>query len=556
MSGMVKQKKYDIEDSNVALLGSEFDKKVRLASANTEDAWKGAGKACGMQIWRIEQFKVVAWPKSKYGKFHSGDSYICLNTYKDPENEHKLKYDIHFWLGATSTQDEYGTAAYKTVELDSFLGDEPVQHREVEGHESSMFCSYFSEKGGVQILDGGVDSGFNHVEPESYKPRLLHIKGRKNVRMVEVPLCASSLNEGDVFVLDNGLMIYQWQGKGASAREKMRAAQLCRALDDERKGIPEVQVIDQMGSQEETDQFWALLGGKGDIAADLGGDAEWEKKNDKNLFHLSDAGGKLEFKKIATGKDVTRDKLDTNDVFILDAGVEVYVWVGKGASDGERKNAMSTTQEYLKTNDRPSWLPVTRIVEGGENRFFDQLFHVKGGAIAAKFAGNAKSAPVAEKLTTGSGCYLTYTTASNGSLFLNWSHTAIDGALAYIAPGKSVPGFKFKNKGGREELTRGCDNTAKNLFEGWCNYMKLAKEYKSAITVLDKNVDVWVNDDANALFRADTGVAFELHQHNTPAVGICAKSKDLFTGTAKIGRDLFLNTAQQAGSALVLPKNK
>ena len=40
-------------------------------------------------------------------------------------------------------QDENGTAAYKTVELDTFLDDGPVQHREVMGHESSLFKSYF-----------------------------------------------------------------------------------------------------------------------------------------------------------------------------------------------------------------------------------------------------------------------------------------------------------------------------------------------------------------------------------------------------------------------------
>ena len=41
----------------------------------------------------------------------------------------RLEQHIHFWLGAQSSQDEAGVAAYKTVELDEFLGGAPIQHR-------------------------------------------------------------------------------------------------------------------------------------------------------------------------------------------------------------------------------------------------------------------------------------------------------------------------------------------------------------------------------------------------------------------------------------------
>jgi len=41
---MLKQQKIDIADTNIALLGSELEKKVRLAAAETEEAWKNAGK--------------------------------------------------------------------------------------------------------------------------------------------------------------------------------------------------------------------------------------------------------------------------------------------------------------------------------------------------------------------------------------------------------------------------------------------------------------------------------------------------------------------------------
>lgn len=113
-------------------------------------------------------------------------------------------------MGEFTTQDEAGTAAYKTVELDDKLGGAPVQHREVQGHESDLFLGYFPENT-IETMEGGIESGFKHVEVDKYEPRLLHVKGnRQNVRITQVPLVAKSLNSGDVFILDLGLEIYQW----------------------------------------------------------------------------------------------------------------------------------------------------------------------------------------------------------------------------------------------------------------------------------------------------------------------------------------------------------
>jgi len=173
---MLKPKEYNLEDSNIANLGSDLDKKIREAAAKTEKAWTNAGQKVGLEIWRIEKFQVVSWPKDSHGSFFSGDSYIVLNTYKLPDSE-ALKWDIHFWLGKHTSQDEAGTAAYKTVELDDLLRGAPIQHREVQGHESDLFMGYFQNN--IKLMEGGVDSGFKHVEPEKYRPRLLHCKGKK-----------------------------------------------------------------------------------------------------------------------------------------------------------------------------------------------------------------------------------------------------------------------------------------------------------------------------------------------------------------------------------------
>jgi len=295
-----------------------------------------------------------------------------LNTYKKKDSP-KIMWDVHFWLGKFTTQDEAGTAAYKTVELDDLLGGEPVQHREVQGYESDLFLGYFKNQ--IKILEGGVESGFKHVEPEKYRPRLLHLKGKKKVRVTEVEKSFKSLNSGDVFVLDCGLQIYQWNGTKAGPQEKMKGATLCRALDDERKGLATVTVFEESGKDVKT--FFDALGGSGAIksAEEGGDDNEEEKKTQKILFRLSDASGSLTFTEVAKGAAVKKNLLDPNDVFILDTGAEVFAWIGKGASVGEKKNSMSYAQDYLKKYNRPAYISICRILQGGENEVFEDAFN-------------------------------------------------------------------------------------------------------------------------------------------------------------------------------------
>jgi gelsolin len=372
MSGLVKAKEYKVDDSNIAGLGSDADKKARVAAASTEDAWKGAGKSVGIQIWRIEKFLVKPWPKDQYGSFYDGDAYIVLKTWKKPEVE-KLFWDIFFWLGKNSSQDEQGVAAYKTVELDDLLGTEPTQHREVQGEEGTEFLAAFNNK--INLLSGGIESGFKHVEPAKYVPRLLWVKGKRLIRVTQVELSHKSLNSGDVFVLDCGLQIFQFNGKSAGPMEKQKGAQITRALKDERKSQPQVVVVEEEDKGVDADTFWSKVGGKSTIktAEEGGADDEAHKENAKirRLFQLSDASGKMTFKLIAEGNAVKRSQLITDDVMIFDSGSEVFAWVGKGSNKEERRKALGFAQDYLKNYNRPNSLPICRVLEGGENQAFN-----------------------------------------------------------------------------------------------------------------------------------------------------------------------------------------
>lgn len=86
----------------------------------------------------------------------------------------------------TIKQDEAGAAAIKTVELDAVLGGRAVQYREVQGHETQKFLSYF--KPCIIPQEGGAASGFTHVEAEEHKIRLFVCKGKHVVNVKEASL--------------------------------------------------------------------------------------------------------------------------------------------------------------------------------------------------------------------------------------------------------------------------------------------------------------------------------------------------------------------------------
>lgn len=374
--GLVRQQKIDLLSTNIAFLGTDLEKNARATAAASEEQWKTAGKEAGLQIWRIEKFQVVPWPKDQYGKFYQGDSYIVLSTKKIND---VFSWDIHFWLGLETTADEAGTAAYKTVELDDFLGTLPVQHREVQGFESQLFLSYFPNQA-ITILAGGIETGFRHVGPAEYRTRLLHIKGQlKCCRVSEVPLAISSLNSGDCFILDKGLHLYQMNGAKSSSGERIKAAQLAQAIDSEREGRATVHVAEQGdGDKDFWPAFWEAFGGEGPISDDCGSDASATVQSEatRRLMHLKEGpDGSISFTEVATGQ-FNKGMLNSDDVFVLDLGSEVYVWVGKHSSPKERRQGILYAQKYLVDFNRPKALPIHRVLEGGENEVFETAFKI------------------------------------------------------------------------------------------------------------------------------------------------------------------------------------
>jgi len=98
-----------------------------------------------------------------------------------------------------------------------------------------------------------------------------------------------------------------------------------------------------------------------------------KKSYTKALHQLSDAGGHLKLTEVATGS-LKKTHLKSSDVFIVDIGPQVFVWVGKDASKKEKALALHYAAHYLKHHGRPFGTPVARVVEGHESSDFWKHF--------------------------------------------------------------------------------------------------------------------------------------------------------------------------------------
>ena len=122
-----------------------------------------------------------------------------------------------------------------------------------------MFLSYF--KNGIFYLEGGVESGFKHVEPKTYEHKLYIVKGKRYPRVWTVDMKADSLNEGDVFILDLGMKLYFWPGKDANVNEKVKGMEIVFNIKNGERGAHPV-VLYPRDNEEADVEFWAELGGK------------------------------------------------------------------------------------------------------------------------------------------------------------------------------------------------------------------------------------------------------------------------------------------------------
>jgi Gelsolin repeat len=135
------------------------------------------------------------------------------------------------------------------------------------------------------------------------------------------------------------------------------------------------------GGDDSDKEFWAYLG-KGEIAPAVPDDAEEVTEFTPTLFRV-DGDPKLPLEKVATGTPVKKGHpevclkkaaLDDSNVYLVDAGWELFIWIGSGAECSEKVAAMGAADRYAEVEPRANYLPVTIVKSGKECESFLSYF--------------------------------------------------------------------------------------------------------------------------------------------------------------------------------------
>ena len=138
-----------------------------------------------------------------------------------------------------------------------------------------------------------------------------------------------------------------------------------------------VQVLDQGQGDEEYTDFWSYLG-DGEIQADSGADEEIDEFTP--LLFRVDGDLSKDLEKVAEGSPIqktsaecqcfSKSDLNDGDVYLMDTGWEIYVWIGSGADSFEKIAAMFAADKYSKMDPRTLELPVHIVKSGRESGRF------------------------------------------------------------------------------------------------------------------------------------------------------------------------------------------
>jgi len=294
------------------------------------------------EVWAVEDGRptFTKLPQEEQGHFYSGDCFLVLYTYYDKENHNKQSYLCYFWEGRSSTTKWYTAflfGFYPVLEkkIKATGGKAPCKIRVPEHKEPEHFMKLF---GGSIVIHKGHRKKTKTKTTKKAKRELFHIRKVSPTRIysVQVKPRVGSLYSADAFVLRTDKKIFLWYGKGTKFEDSKDYQESCSKLEGNRT----LEVIEE---DEELPEFWNILGGWTSFMCDSEFIAKYSRG--VRLFNFTQSTGYLTYHEIF---NPYQTDLNHDNVYLLDTFHEVYVWIGKTASETLYSKVLAFANSYIR----------------------------------------------------------------------------------------------------------------------------------------------------------------------------------------------------------------
>ncbi|KAI8923913.1 hypothetical protein BC831DRAFT_403171, partial [Entophlyctis helioformis] len=368
----------------------------------------------GITVFRIEAFTPTLVDADALGHFCVADAYIVLVTASRRRSRSRgqqsdvddrvddgadadadadgLSHEIYTWIGSRAEMDKKFCVAMYSVGLRNWIGATCRIQREAEGEESAEFQTLFADLV-LEDESHAAESGLFAAQEKRYPLRLYKVYGRSNLCLCLVEPGYWSLKSDAVYILDWGLEIFQWNGSASALQHRAKGRMVCNRLNRlERVGRAHFVEMDEW---DEVPRFWEILGGErtredaeaeAEAAADGDADADGDEADrDARRFEaLGMAPHRLYrvFPKMApeleshivAAQVIRRSVLVSDGCYVLDAGVELFLWIGKNAWPQLRAMATELLAKVVASRDRPSWVGLVKCIDQHEPEIFKLRF--------------------------------------------------------------------------------------------------------------------------------------------------------------------------------------
>ncbi|WXG44724.1 MAG: hypothetical protein WED04_11955 [Promethearchaeati archaeon SRVP18_Atabeyarchaeia-1] len=195
---------------------------------------KSAPVSTGPKTYHIVRGNLV---EEKSTQFYEGDTYVIDNG-----------LEIYIWLGKESSVDEEFAGAFTAEQLDLSRRGAPKVTTVDQGKEPKKLLEILGPN--FKVVPGGVEGMLKKVEPTKEIATTLY--KASDGKLTKVQIKSSALGTRDCFILENAKMIYVWEGKNSTAKDKYMTGHAARELNSKRKFMVPIKVI---GEGEEPEEF-------------------------------------------------------------------------------------------------------------------------------------------------------------------------------------------------------------------------------------------------------------------------------------------------------------